>query len=244
MDICPAGKSPRTLYFNDMETSIADWDTGPEPGYTQGEAWQVEFYATSGIRSMWIQDPAAISYTRMALKEGVSLPAGSEAYLRFNHAYDLEGTQTGPDIIDGGQVRYSTTAGAAWTNATSLFRRNGYNGTVMAKGSPMDGQPAFGHGSFGYGTSLLDLSTLAGQSVRIGYWVATDATNRREQAGWFIDDVWIYTCEVTPTPTPWARAGNAYIASMITRWLSPTATPAATPTPTATVTPAAAAPSP
>jgi hypothetical protein len=231
--VCPVGRSPRTLYFNDMETSIAEWIGGPEPGYEGGEVGLSTYYATSGSRSLFIDDPATVSHTRLVLNRAISVPAGSETYLRFNHAYDLEGTATGADILDGGQVRYSVDGGETWTNATSLFVATGYTGTVLASGSPMVGRPAFGHWSYGYGTSVIRLSSLGGQDVRLGYWVATDSANRRYQYGWYLDDVWVYACEVTATPTPWARAADHYVASLITRLLAPTSTPTPTATPSA-----------
>ena len=48
--------------------------------------------------------------------------------------------------------------------------------------------------SFGYTSTQIDLTSLAGQSVRFRFRMGTDSTVTDE--GWWIDDVRMYQCTV------------------------------------------------
>lgn len=92
---------------------------------------------------------------------------------------------------DGGVVEYSTDRGATWQDAGPLFDGNGYDGS-LSSGNPLGGRSAFLHDSHGYIASRLDLNRLANQQVRFRWRVATDSSVY--SAGWWLDDVQIYTC--------------------------------------------------
>jgi len=128
------------------------------------------------------------------MTSSVALPGGSTPYMRFNHAYRFEADSAGN--YDGGVVEYSTNGGATWIDAGPLFINNGYNGTLdNTFGNPLGGRQAFGDASFGYTSSRLNLSSLAGQSVRFRFHIGTDSSGL--ELGWWIDDVRIYTCKDT-----------------------------------------------
>jgi hypothetical protein len=101
---------------------------------------------------------------------------------------------------DGGVVEYSSNGGADWNDVGALFTHNGYNATLSPSfGNLLGGRSAFGDISKGYTSSRVDLSSLAGQSVRFRFRIGTD--NVIDDLGWFIDDIRIYTCGGTANNT-------------------------------------------
>src|SRR5690606_19219546 len=74
-----------------------------------------------------------------------------------------------------------------------LFTDNGYNGWLaIVSDNPLEGRSAFIAASYGYTASRIGLSSLAGNSVRFRFRLATDFEG--DAYGWFIDDIRIYTC--------------------------------------------------
>ncbi|BAJ64823.1 M4 family metallopeptidase [Anaerolinea thermophila] len=148
-------------------------------------------YATSGVTNFWGYNYDGAASYAIAMTSSVALPAGSTPYLHFKHAYGFD--DDAYSAYDGGVVEYSTNNGATWTDAAALFTHNGYNGTIYTGyGNPLAGRQAFVRESNGYISSRLNLSSLAGQSVRFRFRIGTD--NSVDDYGWFIDDVRIYTC--------------------------------------------------
>src|SRR5205085_5868900 len=120
-------------------------------------------------------------------------PPGA-SFMRFDHAYGFEQSDAN---YDGGVVEYSTNGGATWGDAGSLFVNGGYNGVLESRTSnPLGGRQAFTGDSAGYGSSRLNLSPLAGQSVRFRFRLGFDSSVA--DLGWFVDDIRIYTCATAP----------------------------------------------
>jgi len=94
----------------------------------------------------------------------VTVPAAG-AHLWLRHAFGFEHSPTA--AYDGGVLEYSTNGGASWTDAGPLMTEGGYTGTIAAgNGNPLQNRAAFVRQSNGYGSTRLDLSSLAGQPVR------------------------------------------------------------------------------
>ena len=250
--VCPVGQAPVNLFFDDMESATAEqnnWtharisSTGADPWFLPAVPNPLGFpatYASSGTKNIWGFDQGetesgsgtgSTSDSYIAMKNGVAVPASGTYYLHFSHAYGFESSADGNQRYDGGIVEYSANGGP-WTDAKPLFVENGYNGTLAAGGgNPLEGRQAFTADSFGYISSRLNLSSLAGQNVRFRFRMGTD--QYQFDYGWFIDDVRIYTCGAsaptatatrTPTRTP-ATAPSA------TRTRTHTATPTRTSVP-------------
>jgi hypothetical protein len=146
----------------------------------------------------------------------VAVPNGT-TYLRFDHAYGFEDSNTGTNN-DGGVLEYSTNNGSTWQDAGSLIIDNGYNGTISNSfGNPIGGREGFVGESNGYISSRVDLSSLADQSVRFRFRIGEDSEGY--DYGWFIDDVSVYTCgdppvhkeasvDIKPTTCPNALSTN------------------------------------
>ncbi|GAB4505901.1 MAG: hypothetical protein Kow00123_00390 [Anaerolineales bacterium] len=239
--VCSAGQSPATIWFDDLENpSAGRWTSGAIIGQStwyypmNSNPFQLDYiYATSGVCNFWGFDQPQRGDYYMAMTSSAPLPTGSQPYLHFKHAFDFELDANGK--YDGGLVEYSTDGGASWNDAGPLFINNGYNGTIFNNAdNPLKGRQAFVGVSFGYISSRVNLSSLAGRSVRFRFRIGTDSNYW--SWGWFVDDIHIYTCTAgvtsTPTTTP-TRAASPTPSRSPTRTLSPTQTR----TPTKTLTP-------
>lgn len=196
---CSPGLSPRDLFFDNLENiGSGNWAHSAVLG---GDAWYYpnhpnRLYATSGVRNIWGNDLSTQSDSSIAMTISIPLTPGSR--LRFNHAYGFDASlPTNVNRYDGGIVEYSLDNGGSWTNAGPLFTSGGYNGTLTGT-NPLAGQAAFSANSKGYGSSEVDLASLAGQSVRFRFRITTD--NSLGDYGWFIDDVKIYDCTDQTAP--------------------------------------------
>ena len=223
-EICGVSEIPVDLFFDDLEGGAGNWSFGSESGTS---SWGPAVgYATSGAGMLWGADSAALSDSFAAMSLDVALPAGAQPYLHFKHAFGLED----PDY-DGAWLEYSTNGGASWTDASSLFNDGlDYTGsinTVFGDGdNPHTGRSAFVGDSHGYVSNRYDLDTITGGNVRFRFRMSTDSSFY--DLGWVIDDVRIYTCDLTPTNTPSPTPSATD---------TPSPTPSATPEPTATDTP-------
>jgi len=228
--VCDEG-NPIDIFYDDFENpSSGDWAheaiSGADEWYYPQNSHPYNFdatYATSGSTNLWGYDRAGAADYAIAMTRDVAIPAG--AYLHFNHSYAFEYSSPPSTYWDGGVVEYSTDGGTTWLDAGLLFIDNGYNATIATgAGNSLGGRSCFGDDSYGYISSRLDLSSLAGQNVRFRFRIGTDSYPYADDYGWFIDDFRIYTCDTSPTETPTS---------------TPTAssTPTITPTPTITITP-------
>jgi Zn-dependent metalloprotease len=225
--LCSDG-SNTDLFFDDLENTVSgNWTSGTivntnewyypqNPNLFSSDGFDAT-YATSGvfniwgydyggtinpITGFWNGDGAADFYIAMtSAAQNLIGPLPPNSFMLFNHAYDFEdGTFGGIRIFfDGSVLEYSTNNGATWTDAENLFVINGYDGKLDARfGNPLPGRKAFAGSSRGYITSKLDLSPLAGNTVRFRYRIGTDVFG--DGFGWFIDDIRVYTCS-EPAPS-------------------------------------------
>jgi bacillolysin len=180
--VCAPGETPTNLFFDGMENPASgNWSTG---GSGAGGWVYDSSYARSGVRSLFAAEPEVVSDRFAARSAAVVPPAGKQTFLRFDHDYDLE------EDFDGGLVEYSTNNGGSWIDAKPLFVNNGYNWTN--EGGPLGGRQVFSNSSRGFISSRLDLSSLAGQNVRVRFRLLTDGSVAF--TGWSVDDVRVYTC--------------------------------------------------
>jgi hypothetical protein len=123
---------------------------------------------------------------------GVVVPTG--AFLSFSHWYEFEADGTGGNF-DGGVVEYSV-GGGSWTDIGSLTTINGYTGSISASasvpGNPLASRPGYVNASNGPVVTRVDLTTLAGQTVKFRFRIGTDSEGGGY--GWYIDSARIYGC--------------------------------------------------
>jgi Zn-dependent metalloprotease len=207
--VCGQGGSPVPAFFDDFDSPAdTDWKLEPSPEesvffFSPETAEELGFdatYAKTGTGNIWGFDAGEVTDSEIAMRNSVTVPSGGRMY--FDHAHGFE---TGEGIdYDGGVIEYSTDGGAHWTDAGSLIEAgDDYGGTIFTgAANPLSGRPAFVGDSTGYGSTRLNLSSLAGKQVRFRFRIGTDEA--QEDYGWFIDDVEIYHCqgETNPPPPP------------------------------------------
>lgn len=236
---CPSG-TLRELFNSETGTPASKF-TPSDPsmwGYGVNGDWDTN--ATSGKTSWFGYDPDPAAYldptsASITATSGIALPAGQPSFLRFNQWrlfewYPNGYLPSGTTYVDGGTVELDSGSGPA--DASALPWVNGPQQTLTSSPSdanPWAGRTAFAGDSFGWTTSQVDLSSLAGRTVRPSFTTRGDGENAF--IGWFLDDISVYTCDggsvvTTPTPTPTPTPTSTPTAT------PPTATPAPTPTPT------------
>jgi Zn-dependent metalloprotease/ABC-type amino acid transport substrate-binding protein len=226
--ICPPGTVASDLFFDDFENGTARWNFTNLAG-AGTPAWiEDNDYATSGDTMLWGRDSFTNTDAVAEFKADVVLPVAEIAYLHFRHAFGFEYDSSSNTYWDGGWIEYSTDGGVTWNDA-GAFIDDGqtYNGT-LASNNPNPLQPAFGSESHGYVSTRLDLSSLAGQSVRFRWRSSTDQYVSGP-LGWVVDDVSVYTCSSNLPPNQPPRiesvsATPSTITDVATSDLSATAT--------------------
>ncbi len=188
---CANGQVLSTTFSDDLENpSSGNWTlsnlTGIGWAYPQNPSYfstTDATYATSGDTNFFAPDSSNPSTTYAFIDRSTEFVPRAGSALLFNHAFI---TQEG---FDGGQVQFSTDHGSTWSVFTDEFAAGGYNSHVF--GNPA--YAAFSGRSNGYGTSRIDLSSLAGQSVKLRF--AFYADGSVGGFGWFVDDVRIISCQ-------------------------------------------------
>jgi Zn-dependent metalloprotease len=190
--LCPAGQTPRMLFSDNFEGAAGGkWSTrtlrGPGSWLLPITGW-----AKSGIHSAWGEDFETFNDAALEMAKSFTLPA--RARLQFNHAYAFEVDWF--SAYDGGVIEVSEDGGSSWKDAGGLIRagdRYDPNAPIdSSTGNSLAGRLAFVGSSYGYTASQLDLTSLAGKSVRFRFRVGTDELVGN--IGWVIDDVRLYTC--------------------------------------------------
>ncbi len=196
--ICSAGDT-KVLFDDNLENPAAgNWraSSSQAPWYYPPRDNPYAFdatYATSGIHNLWGDNVDRVGDYSMAMSRSVVLPTRGSFYLQFNHAYGFEASSTPGVGFDGGVVEYSVDGGIKWADAGPFFTHNGYTRTLSSGyDNPLKGRMAFSGSSRGYISSRLDVSSLAGQSVRFRFRIGTDSYVG--DWGWFIDDIRIFAC--------------------------------------------------
>ncbi|MEK8090754.1 M4 family metallopeptidase [Thermithiobacillus plumbiphilus] len=210
-DPCPAGSQPRDLFSDDLESPTLRWTVSTLNG--SQASWRLDTQnVSSGKQALWGKGMSSVADDIAVMPSAVMLPAN--AFLHFRHSYDFEADGEADIYYDGGVLEYSVNNGANWQDAASLFADGGnYSDKLDGHyGNTLAGHSAFVGRSHGYIASLYNLSSLAGQSVRFRFRIATD--DRVASDGWWVDDVRIYTCLAdVDNQAPLANAGPDLIAA-------------------------------
>lgn len=195
--VCRNGIRPVHAFFDDMEDPGAgrwkrvrfagttrSWYYPPNPN--NDPTWDGT-WASSGELNLYGADRPRRSDSAMQLKAPVVVPEGG--FLHFEHGYSFD---KGRRRYDGGILEVRLGSGS-WRGVNKFFTHAGYNGSLATgTGNPQGGRRAFTGESRGWGSSRVDLSSFAGQKLRLRFRLATDRSGGGY--GWYIDDVRIYTC--------------------------------------------------
>jgi hypothetical protein len=222
-----------------------DWTAtnaqGPPPLWVTSNSGAPMPAADTPPNAAFIDDPVVVSDKRLDSPNLLFFEVFN-ARLTFRHNFNLEASDTNPNLgFDGGVLEISTDGGSTFQYVPSnAFLMGGYNRTISTdRGSPIAGLRAWSGNSEGFITSIVNLPF--GGDTGIRWRMASD--NSGSNDGWRVDTVNITYCQGPPcSPTPTAPASATPTA---TATVTPSATPeatasgtvTATPTPTATATP-------
>ena len=220
---------PGVVQFSDnMESANGNWVSSTEGGPA---GWKWDYTtdsAQSGSQSIAVPDaPAPRGIATLTGQAATPIGYGT-TFLRFDHSFYTDSDTDTNTIFDGGLVEYSKDNGSTWTDISTLPGTvNGYDDTLDGTpyGTPplpnsLAGSGAFGGISPNYETTRVDLSPLAGQTVRLRFRFSTDNFADLDFPGWFIDDVSIYTCTSAPS-APRAVTAIAADSAVNLSWLPP-----------------------
>ena len=136
--------------------------------------------------------------------------AGTGTRVSFDHWMAAEAT------YDGGNLKISVNGSAFAVVPASAFTFNPYVGGPLVATNPMAGEPGFsgtdgGSNVGSWGTSVVDLSTLAtaGQNVQLRWDFGQDGCGG--VVGWYVDNFSTYTCPAAGTGNPAISIGDVSI---------------------------------
>lgn len=181
---CEQNEDATTNFSDNIENGANGWTTDPAAGTT----WTRSTARPSSPTMAWLATGVATASDQRLISPPIAIPAGQGGTtLRFRHDVTLE-----PDgataCFDGGFMEVSTNDGATWTPLPP--------GAVLE--DPYDGPLATGQqawcGTQAYTTASVDLSSFAGQTVRVRFRAQTDTSVGTLPHGWYVDDVQVVGC--------------------------------------------------
>jgi Zn-dependent metalloprotease len=193
--LCTAGSVLYTS-LDTFESSLGNWT----PTNSNG-TWGLGFgFAKGGVLSAYGTDPGVVSDHRLSLTAAVTIPTGGRFY--FDHAFEFENDPVTGATYDGGVLEYSTNGGSTWADAAGFIDAGQTYGGVVNSccTNPLAGRTAFVKSSYGYTGTRLDISSLAGQSVKFRFRIGSDFSVG--SLGWLVDNVAIYRCTFVFTDDP------------------------------------------
>lgn len=189
---CDPGATANTVFFDNIENGDNGWVATAGTG---SQNWARSTARPFSPANAWLAVDVETTSDQRLASPPIVLPSGENPLtLRFQQDRTLE-PRSGGGCWDGGFVEVSADNGGSWTQATpAQVLQPPYTGTLGA--GPASGQQAW-CGTVPYAMSLIDLSSYAGQTVRLRFRVSTDSSVGFEPHGWYIDDVRVQSC---PSP--------------------------------------------
>lgn len=165
------GTRRSTAFFYDgMENGDANWDINTGTGTTG--IWELSTAGGSYRgRGMWEVGSGTTAKTDARFFNMNQLVVtGAKPVLRFFQNYNTEGG------FDGGMIEISTNNGTTWQDLGSKIFRLPYNNKLNYQTLVIPNLSCFGGASNGYKASYVDLSSYAGQNVKLRWRFAADST--------------------------------------------------------------------
>lgn len=178
----PAG--PDTVLFSDdVEGSPSAWVTATGPldgGSTQ--PWSVVTTDGTPPNQAWfVADESSVKDQVLETVDALAMETSTR--LEFWHRFDTEVT------YDGGVLEYTTDGGATWLDiGASRIVVGGYTKTLSTGyQNPLKGRQAWSGSNGAFERVEVDLSDLAGQSVKLRWRMGCDSSVAGQ--GWWVDNV-------------------------------------------------------
>ena len=188
---CVAGSTPTTVFSDDMEASDNGWT---HSAITGTDSWSRTAANAHGGTSAWQANNFAALNDQVLVSPAISIPAGlSHLTLSFWNRQSIERTASG--CLDAAILERSTDNGSSWTQVTTGLQTDPYDSIVLdVLGNPLVDQPAWCTRDGSYLNSVVDVQSLAGQSVKFRFRFAHDYFSAEDNPGWAIDDVRVKGC--------------------------------------------------
>ena len=221
--VCDTGVQTAVQLHDDTTSNGGKWAASTTGG---GAPWEyLNDMSATGGKTLHVLDAAAPAGTStLTGQTPIAIPSGS-TFLRFDHSYNTD--WLAGVLYDGGVVEYSADAGVTWSDLGALAVNNGYDAPIGpnqpgGEYNALAGRNAFGKISPNFETSRFDLSSLAGQTIRLRFTFSTDNYPNLVFDGWFIDDISVYSCGPADLPGPPTNvAGSPGPASALLTWVAP-----------------------
>jgi lysyl endopeptidase len=200
-----ATPSTVSVSFSDnVESGGSSWSVN---GTGAGTDFAITRAHRRSLENSWGKDiPAAVSDRQLQLNSGIILAPGSSATLEFYHRYLSE---RGDDYVtgtpfDGGVLEYSINGGGTWVDILAgtgsvpanagRITTGGYVGAIDTDFSnPLGGRQAWSGTQLSFGRVAVNLADFAGQAVLFRFRLGSDRSVSSTLAGWWIDDISVYT---------------------------------------------------
>ena len=193
---CPIGSANSAVYTTDFEGDNSAWTLGS--GSTGTSNWAVSTARPhSGTNAFLAQDLPAAADQRL-ISPAFVLPVGQDPLsLIFWNDQTMEDRTGG--CYDGAVIEISTDGGTTYTPMNgALMLTDPYDGPINGTSNPLNGNNGWCGDPQAYLRSVVDLTTLAGQTVQFRFRAGSDTSVGRVPHGWYIDDVTIQSCVAVP----------------------------------------------
>ena len=213
--LCEGANQGLAIFFEDFETGFNGFTTSEQAGDPTdwvARSWELVNAPAGrpgkvayGVDYTGGNCQDNLQYGLIRLQSPViTIPPGTAGNLNmaFDHYIATENTW------DGGNIKYSINGGTWKFLADSAFTANPYNNflnnAAAGNNNPLAGERAFTGTDQGsvvgiWGQSQINLSKLglvAGNTIQLRFEFGTDGCGGLD--GWYIDDLRIYSCAVTP----------------------------------------------
>lgn len=183
---------------------------------TSATNWTTSTTSNSGPNAFFAPNPTTVTDHKLETATDYNLaPVSASNYttLSFMHRFNTE------DGWDGGVVEISTNGGTSWTDLGSKMIEGKYNGSMgTGSNNPIGGRAAFTGLRTTFQRTTINLSSYAGQNIRIRFRFASDDNTAPTGGGWFVDDIVLFT-----EPVVYIK-GNLFNASSVLQSVSDTLT--------------------
>jgi trimeric autotransporter adhesin len=183
---CSAGQVTQTLFASDVEGDMSAWSTA---GSTGSATWAVSTARPASPTRSWLATDLTATSDQRLVTPAITLPADlSPLTLSFFNDVNLE-ESSATVCYDGGFVEISTNNGTSWTQVSA----------AQLLGTPYTGNIDGGSiqawcGTLPYRRTAVNLTSLAGQTVRLRFRVTTDSSAGDAPHGWYVDDIRVEGC--------------------------------------------------
>lgn len=187
---CPTAMVPTTLLEVGFDSGDAGWTHGGDH-----DTWALVSDRSHSPPNAFRAQDVAYDSNQILTSPAISLPAGQNPItLGFWSHQWLENRIGG--CYDGAMIELSRDGGTNWLPLPpARVLVGGYDGPISTRfANPAGGRQAWCGDPRDWSETLISLDAEAGQTLRLRFRVATDASTGRVPDGFHLDDIHIQTC--------------------------------------------------